>query len=255
MAAKEFNLVSLLPDHIFIKIMNDLSVNEIERFCDSGLDSRTEMAFDNLEHALINMISYDDEHGDKYAEINRFLSKLPSTLKSIDIQGADKRKALSIEEMGKRFPFLDRLPYCYWNFVDSYLEYITNTGKEKCDLKYITLHNYFEDYVVFNLITLLQMCPKLKQLKSSDNYLNDEVVNYLATYVKPVELIVENKPHTLTMDYERRKKLIIALPASKITFIFCIVAEVEDKSKELINLALFCICIMNYYSCIVRKVH
>jgi len=43
----------LLPDHVFVKIMNDLCINDIQNFCESGLDGRIEMAFENMKHAVV----------------------------------------------------------------------------------------------------------------------------------------------------------------------------------------------------------
>jgi len=47
------SLIGWLPDTVYINQINYLSVNDIKSLGDSGLDTRTDVAYDNLKHAVI----------------------------------------------------------------------------------------------------------------------------------------------------------------------------------------------------------
>ena len=164
------SLIDELPDNVYIKLINYLSVNDIENLSESGLDSRTNMAFDNLEHAVIyqtevvkpnaGLISWWRSESSDETKLHQWLSKLPKSVKTIEVCHRDHAvQWMDIEALAKNYPNLEELPSCY---DVSLLEYIKNINHSK--LKYILLNNSrFADLIEQQ--ELLRVMPELKILE------------------------------------------------------------------------------------------
>ena len=124
-------LFNELPDDLYLLIMTKygLSVQDIENVGKSGIDSRTELAFDKLEHAIIRNYEFGLSSKEfKAIDLSPFLAKLPKTIKSIVLfEGSFmcRLKPGTIKSFAERCPNVEYLQVFHH---DDYLEYINTVG-------------------------------------------------------------------------------------------------------------------------------
>ena len=94
MALEQFNLLQILPNHLFVKTTEYLIVNDLEHLEECEIDNRTELALETLEHAVICVEEYQNKgikrSNNRYSGLNgkklmNQLKKLPKNIKSIKI--------------------------------------------------------------------------------------------------------------------------------------------------------------------------
>ena len=156
--AQIISLIDRLPKKVYIKMTNQLSVNDIENLRKSTRDSRTTIAFANLEHAVIYQPKLQDPQQDG-EKLDEWLSKLPKSIKTIEVRHRNIfDRWIDIKKLAQKFPNLIKLPY---GLRRQFLEYIKNVVNSK--LEYI----YHEGSLQYDLFESVEASPNLKVLKFS----------------------------------------------------------------------------------------
>ena len=157
--------INLLPDNVYVSIINYLTVNDIEHLSESGLDNRTEMAYDNLEHVLI--YERDCFRQAEQIDLDYWYSKLPKTIKTIEVCDAVDKWML-IGELRVRFPNLVAIPDVFRSSYEPSYEYLKFVsfipgGRTKLTFINATTSEPRVDYGS-NMVGVLEASPELKKL-------------------------------------------------------------------------------------------
>ena len=143
------SLIDALPEHVYVKTTNHIALNDIESLKKSKVDGRTQIAFNNVEHAVI----YDERFGchskdsffkrmwlkmmesTKPDPTDATLSQLSKSLKKLYVFGDWSLRA---ESIAQDFPNLEKMSEISIYFsLDFYVKYIKNIGHEHSKLKHI----------------------------------------------------------------------------------------------------------------------
>ena len=182
MSENPINLVESVPDDVYIKFTNYLSVNDIETLAENNVDTRTDLAFDKLQHAVIYE-TIDSSYELMNPGFGNRLSSLPSLIKSITIYNNGKLIQLDrifddhfgldgFGNFARKFPNLEKLDV---QLTGSVLSYLKNIGQPS-NLKSITIDFHAGVEIISEI---LDLSPKLKQLTFAINGYNLDIVRQL----------------------------------------------------------------------------